>query len=146
MRLETTQQIMGSHTDLSAGAVVDVVRNAYCVRGEACNVLNRNSAFSDVCRGAACCAPTPVSIPQSEFSVFGRLCWISGHYSVGKFQFLNRNSVCSDRTFPTPLCPPGSKFQFLNRNSVCSDVSGKVVTRRVMPKFQFLNRNSVCSD
>ena len=87
-----------------------------------------------------------VSIPQSEFSVFGLALDSYWQYRNGWFQFLNRNSVCSDGVKWYTSGWAWRLFQFLNRNSVCSDWHTHRRRGAFSDWFQFLNRNSVCSD
>jgi len=62
------------------------------------------------------------------------------------FQFLTRNSVCSDVEILAGGVCLAVLFQFLTRNSVCSDFCWSSITILLCALFQFLTRNSVCSD
>ena len=86
-----------------------------------------------------------VSIPQSEFSVFGLLGRTGWLLRTRKFQFLNRNSVCSDIRsqlrilYSMRVSIPQSEFSVFGHHGIRSKVTMEHM-------FQFLNRNSVCSD
>ena len=113
---------------------------------------------------------TCVSIPRSEFCLFGLREKLGPHTKKWKFQFPARNSVCSDKSSSVPemrtspvsiprseFCLFGQKQHVLERvhadsfNSPLGILFVRTLSLRVQPRlpsppFQFPARNSVCSD
>jgi len=106
----------------------------------------RNSGCSDsmiVCYITRC---SQVSIPRSEFWLFGPLPSKSRCYRAPGFQFPARNSGCSDLVHFVSVGPIFGLFQFPARNSGCSDVRFIASEGVRGCPFQFPARNSGCSD
>ena len=77
--------------------------------------------FGPLETGVTECGHCAVSIPHSEFCLFGQQLQAQFVQPAPTFQFLTRNSVCSD-IITTYRHGGKYEFQFLTRNSVCSDI------------------------
>jgi len=130
----------------------------------------RNSGCSDLECSAAPYPEERVSIPRSEFWLFGRvtvaLCsvpvmqvsiprsefWLFGHGGAAAARDApgSFNSPLGILVVRTPVerlnLPVDPQFQFPARNSGCSDESDGSITSDCALGFQFPARNSGCSD